>query len=96
LIVSGICHECFVTDEQCNLFYPPLPLAGEGGGEAEGGPLASGYNLFPLTAAFPATGSRNPYLYIEERERHPDFSDLHTADRDYILSPRGEERVAVF
>jgi len=23
-----------------------------------------------------ATFGRNPYLYIEERERHPDFSDL--------------------
>jgi hypothetical protein len=61
---------------------------------------------FPLTAAFPASGSgqratfgRNlpkgappAYLYIEERERHPVFSCLYTAERDFILSPRGEER----
>jgi len=63
-----------------NPIYPyPLPLAGEGRGEAEaeGDPLASGYNtMFPLTAAFPASGSRIPYFYIGERERHPDFSDL--------------------
>jgi len=36
---------------------------------------------FPLTAAFPASGSRNPYLYIEERERHPVFPDLYKASR---------------
>ena len=31
-----------------NTLYPPLPLAGEGRGEAEGGPLASGYHYaFP-------------------------------------------------
>jgi hypothetical protein len=44
---------------------------------------------FPLTAAFPASGSRNPYLYIEERERHPVFPDLCKAERDFILSPVG-------
>jgi hypothetical protein len=31
----------------CLLFNLPLPLAGEGRGEAEGGPLASGYDLSP-------------------------------------------------
>ena len=45
---------------------------------------------FPLTAAFPASGSRNPYLYIEERERHPVFSDLCKAERDPPLPPAGE------
>jgi hypothetical protein len=40
-------------------------------------------------AAFPASGSgqrvtfgRNPYLYIEERERHPVFPDFCKAARD--------------
>ena len=72
----------------------PLPPAGEGRGEAEGGPLASGYNLSngpPLTAAM----------------RHPVFPDFCKASlsafieilmmgcrcatvRDFILSPNGE------
>jgi hypothetical protein len=58
---------------------------------------------FPLTAAFPASGSgqratfgRNPYLYIEERERYPVFPNLYKAERDSLLSPRGEEDKFIF
>ncbi len=50
--------------------------------------------LPPSPAAFPALGSgqratlgRNPYLYIEERERHPVFPDLNKAERDLPLPP---------
>jgi hypothetical protein len=43
---------------------------------------------FPLTVAFPASGSRHPYLYIGERERHPVLPDLCKAVRDSILSPK--------
>jgi YHS domain-containing protein len=47
------------------------------------------FGVSPLTAAFPASGSRNPYFYTEERERHPVFPDLCKAERDCILSPVG-------
>ena len=84
----------------------PLLLAGEGRGEAEGGPLASGCDYdFPPHCRFSrfsatnhsdifidgvsqsdrsgqrATFGRNPYLYIEERERHPVFPNLCKASR---------------
>jgi len=56
---------------------PPLPLAGEGRGEAEGGPLASGMTLdgIPLTVAL----------------RHPVLPDLCKEVRGSFLSPWGEE-----
>jgi hypothetical protein len=56
-------------------------------------------SVFPLTAAFPASGSgqraifgRHPYFYIEERERHPVFPDLCKAERD-LSSPQGERKI---
>jgi len=51
-------------------------------------------------AAFPASGSRNPYLYIEERERHDVLkrfkgASLYKVGRD--LNPFGDKkRVNVF
>jgi len=79
------------------IFTISSPLWGEDTGE--------GKNLYPPSpAAFPASGSRNPYLYIEERERHLPlagpripcsvlwsgavFSDLCKAERD-LPSPAG-------
>jgi len=48
-------YDPFAGENDKNLIYPPLPPAGEGRGEAEGGPLASEYiisesppHLFPL------------------------------------------------
>jgi len=89
------------SNHKNTLYPPPLPPAGEGGGEAaegdplvKGGPLASGLTSdgIPLTAAL----------------RHPVVPDLCKAslsafieilmrgcrcatERDFILSPRGED-----
>ena len=62
--------------------------------------------VLPLTVAFPASGSRIPYFYIEERERHPVLADLYKAVRDFLLSlhatknggifDRGEEMIGGF
>jgi hypothetical protein len=41
----------------------------------------------PSYAAFPASGSRNPYLYSEERERHPVIPNLCKGVRDVTFSP---------
>jgi hypothetical protein len=56
------------TNHEDGIYKSPLPLAGEGWGEAEGGPLASGYNVycFPLTAAFPASAPSHSDIFIDD------------------------------
>ena len=66
---------------------PPLPLAGEGKGE--GGI----YMIFPLTAAmrYPVF----PDLFKASRSAFIEILMMgcrYATDRDFILSPRGEER----
>jgi len=74
LLMMGCPHELCHWREKTNI--PPLLLAGEGWGEAEGGPLASGYNFTPSPAAL-----RPPTIRIflwtgYRRAAHPVFSDL--------------------
>jgi hypothetical protein len=64
--------------------------------ERDGVRVAKVSDDFPLTAAFPASGSRNPYLYIEERERHPVFL-IYAKRNGAVSSPqRGEVRVRAY
>jgi hypothetical protein len=81
------------------LFSLPSPPTIGGEDQGEGGPLAEIF-ISPLTAAFPASGFRPPYLYIvakgppsEERKRHPAYPNLRKAERDPILPPQGERNI---
>jgi hypothetical protein len=66
------------------IFYAPLTLAGEGKGEG-------GYNLFPLTAAFPL---RDPVILISILKSGSGipYSLIYAKRSGTVSSPQGERK----
>jgi hypothetical protein len=63
---DGLPHELCHCREKTNM--PPLLLAGEGWGEAEGGPLASGYNFTPSPFSSPLGERKGSYFLHKNRK----------------------------
>jgi hypothetical protein len=53
-------------------------------------------DIFPLTAAFPASGSRHPYLYILKSGSGIPYSLIYAKQSGTSSSPRGERKESYF